>query len=83
MYENFICFYYKHKKQLFFHPILHTIQSEIDNFPQITGSIALRFSEVVERALENAEKAAQKIHDLHEKKHNLWIKNQNEEENNE
>lgn len=41
----------------------NAIQSEIDNFPQITGSIALRFSEVVERALENAEKQAKSMKD--------------------
>ena len=39
------------------------IQSQIDNLPQITGSIALRFSETIENALENAEKQAKSMKD--------------------
>lgn len=36
---------------------------EIENMPQITGSIALRFSGEIERALENAEKQAKNMKD--------------------
>lgn len=39
------------------------IQSQIDIQPQISGSIALRFSESIEKALENAEKQAKSMKD--------------------
>ena len=39
----------------------NSCQTEIDNMSQITGSIALRFSENIEKALDNAEKQAKSI----------------------
>ena len=39
------------------------IQNEIDTFSKVTGSVALRFSETVERILENAEKQAKSMKD--------------------
>lgn len=41
----------------------NSCQMEIDKLPQITGSIALRFSENIEKALENAEKQAKSMKD--------------------
>ncbi len=41
----------------------NTCQMEIDKLSQITGSIALRFSENIEKALENAEKQAKSMKD--------------------
>lgn len=38
-------------------------QTQIDKLPQITGSVALRFSETIERALETAEKQAKSMKD--------------------
>ena len=39
------------------------IQNEINNYPKVTGSIALRFSENIEKALENAERQARTMKD--------------------
>lgn len=41
----------------------NSCQMEIDKLSQITGSIALRFSENIEKALENAEKQAKSMKD--------------------
>jgi len=41
----------------------NTCQIEIENMPQITGSIALRFSENVEKTLETAEKQSKSMKD--------------------
>ena len=41
----------------------NTCQTEIDNLSQITGNVALRFSENIEKALENAEKQAKSMKD--------------------
>ena len=40
-----------------------TIQSEIDNMSKVTGTVALRFSEIVEKVLENAEKQSKNMKD--------------------
>lgn len=41
----------------------NSCQTEIDKLSQITGSIALRFSETIEKVLENAEKQAKSMKD--------------------
>ena len=41
----------------------NTVQTEIDKLSQITGNVALRFSENVEKALENAERQAKSMKD--------------------
>ena len=41
----------------------NAVQTEIDQLPQITGNVALRFSENVEKALENAERQAKSMKD--------------------
>lgn len=43
---------------------LHTVvQSEIDRMPKVTGAVALRFSNEVEKALDEAEKQAKQMKD--------------------
>lgn len=39
------------------------LQTKIDNMPKITGSVALRFSENIEKALETAERQAKSMKD--------------------
>lgn len=41
----------------------NTCQSEIDKLPQVTGTVALRFSNTIEKVLENAEKQAKNMKD--------------------